>query len=187
MSKGKLFVVSGPSGAGKGTICKKILAENENMRLSVSMTTRQPRAGETDKVDYHFVSKDEFKKLLAQDGLLEYNEYVNNFYGTPRKDVVKWLEEGFDVMLEIDYNGAFQVKKTYPEAVLIFVLPPCVEDLRGRILGRGAEDEAVLKKRMEVALEEINQAEKYDYKIVNDDLENAVGEFRRIMKIEKEN
>ncbi|MDO4833693.1 MAG: guanylate kinase [Bacillota bacterium] len=185
MTRGKLYVISGPSGAGKGTICRKVLEEDSNIRFSVSMTTRKPREGEEDAVDYFFVSREEFERLLAEGGLLEHNLYVNNYYGTPVKQVVQWLGEGHDVILEIDYNGAFQVRETYPEAVLVFILPPSVEELRSRIMGRGSETEEAMNRRLAEAMNELAQADKYDYRIVNENVDAAVKEVQRIMKIER--
>ncbi|MDD4200587.1 MAG: guanylate kinase [Eubacteriales bacterium] len=185
MSKGKLYVISGPSGAGKGTICKKVIEADVNIRLSVSMTTRDPREGEIEAVDYFFVSRDDFEKLLSEGGLLEYNLYVNNYYGTPREQVIKWLHEGHDVILEIDYHGAFQVKEAYPEAVLIFILPPSVDELKARIIGRGSESEETLKKRLEEAMNDLEQADKYDYCVINENVDAAADEVQRIMNIER--
>lgn len=185
MMKGNLYVVSGPSGAGKGTICKKVLQSDENIKFSVSMTTRRPRDGEKDEVDYFFVSRDEFEALLAAGGLLEYNVYVGNYYGTPREQVVTWLEQGYDVMLEIDYHGAFQVRESYPDAILIFIMPPSVEELRGRILERGSETEESMNRRLQEAMNDLAQADKYDYRIVNDDVDAAVTEMKNIMMKEK--
>ena len=185
MTKGKLYVIYGPSGAGKGTICKRILQEDGNIRFSVSMTTRAPREGEKDRVDYYFVTREEFEKLLSEGGLLEHNKYVNNYYGTPRRQVVQWLEEGHDVILEIDYHGAFQIRETYPEAVLVFILPPSVEELRERILGRGSETRETLERRLEEAMNDLAQADKYDYRVVNEDVDAAVKEVQQIMKSER--
>lgn len=185
MAKGKLYVISGPSGAGKGTICKKILEADSNIRFSVSMTTRSPREGETEGKDYFFVNKEEFLELLENAGLLEHNNYVGNYYGTPKQQVVEWIEEGHDVLLEIDYHGAFQVRESYPEAVLIFIMPPSIEDLKMRIAGRGTETESVMAERLKEALNDMAQADKYDYKVINDDIETAVAKVQRIMKTEK--
>lgn len=185
MAKGKLYVISGPSGTGKGTICKRILEEDPNIRFSVSMTTRQPREGETDGVDYHFVSKEKFQEILQEDGFLEYNCYVDNYYGTPAAPILDWINKGNDVILEIDYHGAFNTRKKYPEAVLVFILPPSEEKLRERIIGRGTESEATIQKRLEEAKNDMAQADKYDYRVVNEDLETAVKEVQQIMKEEK--
>lgn len=185
MQKGKLFVISGPSGAGKGTICKKILEADDNIRFSVSMTTRNPREGETDKVDYFFVSRQEFEKLLSEGGLLEHNCYVDNYYGTPKKQVTEWLSQGNDVILEIDFHGAFQVRESYPEAVLIFIMPPDIDELKARIIGRGTETEEIINKRLEEAMNDLAQADKYDYTVINNDLDTAVAQVQQIMRKEK--
>ncbi len=185
MARGKLFVISGPSGVGKGTICKEILEADSNMRFSVSMTTRAPREGEVDGIDYFFVSKDEFLELLREGQLLEHNRFVENYYGTPRKSVMDWLDEGRDVLLEIDYHGAFQVRESYPAAVLIFIAPPSVEALRERILGRGSETEEQLEGRLAQAMDDLAHADAYDYTVVNDDIRTAVWQVRQIMRIEK--
>ena len=185
MTQGKLFVISGPSGAGKGTICKRLLEQDSNIRFSVSMTTRQPREGEVDGVDYCFIDKPEFEKLLLDGGLLEYNRYLENYYGTPKKQVLGWIDEGLNVILEIDYHGAFQVREAYPECVLIFIMPPSIEELEARITGRGTETEEVKQQRLKEAMGEIAQSEKYDYIVVNDNLDAAVERVSQIMKEEQ--
>lgn len=178
-------MISGPSGVGKGTICKKILEADSNMRFSVSMTTRAPREGEIEGIDYFFVSKDRFEELLHEGQLLEYNQFVENYYGTPREAVMNWLDEGRDVLLEIDYHGAFQVRASYPAAVLIFIAPPSIEALRERITGRGSETEQQLEDRLKQAMDDMSQAEEYDYQVVNDDINTAVWQVQQIMRIEK--
>ena len=139
MSKGKLFVISGPSGTGKGTICKELLSRSDSMRLSISMTTRGPREGEVHGVHYFFAERDEFISLINEGGFIEYADVYGNFYGTPKKQVEAWLDDGDDVLLEIDVQGAIQVKKNYPDSVLIFVLPPSIKVLRERLEGRGTD------------------------------------------------
>ena len=185
MARGKLYVISGPSGVGKGTICKKVLEADSNIRFSVSMTTRQPREGEADGLDYFFVTKEEFERLLSEGGLLEHNHYVSNYYGTPVKPVMEWLDKGVDVMLEIDFHGAFQVREKYPEAVLVFIMPPSIEQLKARITGRGTESAETINRRLEEAMNDMAQADEYDYRVVNDDIDAAVKEVQQIIKTER--
>lgn len=180
MDKGQLFVVSGPSGAGKGTICK-ILVEDTNVELSVSMTTRKPRSFEKNGVNYYFVSKEEFLKTIDQDGFLEYAEVYDNYYGTPKELVMKKLEEGKDVVLEIDIQGAMKVKKKYPNGVFIFILPPSMAELRKRITGRGSETEDAINMRLGKTLKEVSYIDKYDYCVVNGELSEAVERVKSIV------
>ena len=185
MTKGKLFVISGPSGAGKGTICKEVLDGERNIKMSVSMTTRAPRDGEIDKVHYHFVDHEKFLTLIEDDGFLEHANVYGNFYGTPKKQVMEWLEQGIDVILEIDVQGALQVKKTYPEGVFIFILPPSIEELKKRIMGRGSETEETMARRLGAALREISCIDQYDYRVINEDLDTAIGCVRSIITAEQ--
>ena len=185
MTKGKLFVISGPSGAGKGTICKEVLDGERNIKMSVSMTTRAPRYGEIDKVHYHFVDHEKFLTLIEDDGFLEHANVYGNFYGTPKKQVMEWLEQGIDVILEIDVQGALQVKKTYPEGVFIFILPPSIEELKKRIMGRGSETEETMARRLGAALREISCIDQYDYRVINEDLDTAIGCVRSIITAEQ--
>ncbi len=173
MSKGQLIVYSGPSGVGKGTLMYPYLQEHPEAVLSISMTTRQPRPGETHGVEYYFVSHEEFEKQIIQDGLLEYARYSGNYYGTPRRMVEERIQQGQDVVLEIEVQGAMKIKQSYPDAVFIFVLPPSFSVLEARLRGRGTESEEVIAARLAAAKRELGTAALYDYIIVNDDLEQA--------------
>ena len=180
--KGILPVVSGFSGAGKGTIMKKLLADHpDRYALSVSATTRRPREGETDGVEYFFRSREEFERMIADEALIEYAEYVGNYYGTPRRYVAEQLDAGRDVILEIEIQGAHKVKEQYPDALTLFVMTPGVEELRYRLESRGTESAEVIEKRMRRAAQEALGIEKYEYIVVNDNLEKCVDEVHRII------
>lgn len=183
--KGLLLVVSGPSGAGKGTICKAFLEENKNVKLSVSATTRSPRSGEVDGVNYFFVTKDKFRGMIDNGELLEHAQIYDNFYGTPKAAILENLEQGYDVLLEIEMQGARQIKDVYPEGVFIFILPPSLDELKSRIVGRGTETEEQINKRFGSAFEEICQIEDYDYFIVNKDVNVSAKELSDIISAEK--
>lgn len=184
MSKGLLIVVSAPSGCGKGTLLAEVL-KNDNFYYSVSATTRAPREGEVNGVNYHFTSKEDFEKLIASGGVLEYAQYCGNYYGTPRKAVEDKLAEGKDVILEIEVQGAMKIKQSCPEAVFVFILPPSVETLKERLEKRGTETADVIAKRVAEARGEIEKAYNYDYVIVNDDLDTAVSQFIEAVEAEK--
>ena len=184
MNKVLLIVVSGPSGCGKGTILAQIL-KNDNFYYSISATTRLPRDGETDGVNYHFLNKTEFEKLISNDGMLEYAAYCDNYYGTPRKQVEEMLNQGKDVILEIEVQGAMKIKKTCPEAVFIFILPPSIKELHRRLDKRGTEAEDIILKRISKATNEIEAAVNYDYIMVNGDLADAVSDLIAIITAEK--
>ncbi len=173
MSKGRLYILSGPSGSGKDTVLKQVLMLHPEIMLSISSITRDMRDGEVEGEKYHFISREEFEQLIKDDMLLEYNVFVGNYYGTPKAPVEKAISEGIDVILEIDVNGAEQIKKKMPEAVSIFIMPPSVEELHRRLSGRGTDSQEVIEKRMKSALTEIERAINYDYIVVNDVIEKA--------------
>ncbi|WP_028545059.1 guanylate kinase [Paenibacillus taiwanensis] len=181
MKKGLLIVLSGPSGVGKGTVCKALLKKTSNLTYSVSATTRQPRLGEVDGVNYFFKSRDHFLRMIEEDALLEYAEYVGNYYGTPREFVDKTLEQGKDIILEIEVQGALKVKEKFPDGIFIFLLPPSLDELKDRIIGRGTENETVIDHRMNVAIEEIALMEHYDYAVVNDEIDMACKRIESII------
>lgn len=166
---------------GKGTVLKKFLEKNPHFMLSISCTTRAPRPGEVDGVNYFFLTKDEFKNCIDNDKFLEWAEFAGNFYGTKQKYINQYLAEGKDIILEIDTQGALQVKKRMPEAVLIFICPPSIEELEHRLRGRKTEDEATIQKRLDAVKIELERAEKFDYRVVNDDLDRAVKELEKII------
>ncbi|MBQ5321627.1 MAG: guanylate kinase [Oscillospiraceae bacterium] len=183
--KGKLLVVSGPSGCGKGTVLKKVLKENSNIYYSVSATTRAPRYGEENGIHYYFITKEEFEKKISEGGMLEYAEYVGNYYGTPKDIVLAKLEKGYDVILEIEVKGAMQIRKAVPEAILVFIAPPSMEELEKRLIGRGTEKLDVIKSRLKKAEKEMQYQNEYDYLVINDEISIAAEEIAAILKSEK--
>ena len=183
MNEGRLFVISGPSGTGKGTVCKKVLNEIQAFS-SISMTTRSPRPGESDGVSYYFVSDEEFIKNIEAGGFLEYATVYGNYYGTPKQQVLDKLAEGIDVVLEIDVQGAIQVKGKYRDAVLIYILPPSLSELRNRITGRGSENRDIIDLRMSETLKEISQIGQYDYYVINRRLAEAAERVKAIVTAE---
>lgn len=183
--RGLLIIISGPSGAGKGTICKSFMERNENVALSVSATTRAPRTGEVEGVNYYFMSKEKFKEKIESNDFLEYAQVYDNYYGTPKSNVEEILESGKDVILEIDIQGALKVKENTEEGVFIFVLPPSMEELKQRIINRGSETPESLMKRFQSAYKEINYISKYNYAVVNDEVEIAVQKLEAIISAEK--
>jgi len=185
MSKGVLLVISAPSGAGKGTIIKRLMDDDRSLKLSVSATTRAPRPGEIDGEDYFFLSREEFDDLVKNGEMLEHAEYVGNCYGTPKGPVERWLEDGQDVILEIDVQGGQQVKKIMPECVSIFILPPSMKELENRLRGRSTEMDTVVDARLQAAREEVRHAEEYDYVVINDTVDKAVEEIKTIIAAEK--
>ena len=184
MSKGILVVVSGFSGAGKGTVMKRLLEKYDDYALSVSVTTRAPRPGEEDGIAYFFRSREEFEQLIREDALIEYAQYVENYYGTPRSYVEEQLSAGRNVILEIEIQGARKIKKKFPEAVLVFVTAPSMAELKGRLVGRGTESQEVIRQRLARAAKEAEGVEEYDYLLVNDDLEKAVDTLHDIIQSE---
>lgn len=180
--KGVLAVVSGFSGAGKGTVLKGLLDKYGNYAFSISATTRDPRPGEENGREYFFVKEDRFEEMIRKDQLIEYARYVNHYYGTPRDYVETRLTEGIDVILEIEIQGALNVKKKYPDAILIFVLPPTAKELERRLTGRGTETAEVIRQRLSRAYEEADGMEMYDYILVNDSVDLCVEELHRLIQ-----
>lgn len=185
MDDGLLVVISGPSGAGKGTICSRLKEEFKDLKVSVSATTRKPREGEEEGTSYFFINEEDFIKRINNDEFLEYAKVYGNYYGTPKSEVFRQLEEGNDIILEIDIQGALQVKKNYPKGVFIFILPPSLSELNKRIENRGTDSKEVIMKRMQCAYDELNYAFEYDYVVVNDEVETAVEKIKHIIFAEK--
>lgn len=181
--KGILIVVSGFSGAGKGTLMNRLIQEYDNYALSISATTRAPRPGEEDGREYFFLKKDEFEKRIETGGFIEYACYCDNYYGTPRDYVVSQLEAGKNVVLEIEIQGAMNIKKQFPSALLLFVMPPDVAELERRLTGRGTETPEVVAKRLNRAVEEAEGIEEYDYILINDNLETCVKKLHEIVDV----
>ena len=185
MARGLLIVVSGASGTGKGTVCKKILNDLPEVAYSISATTRAPRPGEVDGKEYYFLDVDEFKNWIADGKFLEYAEVYGNFYGTPLNKIEERLNRGEDILLEIDVQGALNVKKKCPEGIYIFLLPPSLEELKRRIEGRGTETPESLSRRLKNAVAEIKIGTEYDYVVVNDTIDNAVAQIKSIIAAER--
>jgi len=183
--RGILFVVSGPSGVGKGTLCSLLLKQIDNIFLSISLTSRPKRGKEKDGVDYYFTSAEDFEEKIRKNEFLEWAKVYNNYYGTPKKIVEEKLDQGHDVLLEIDVQGAMKVKQNMPDGVFIFIMPPALEELEKRILKRGTESEESLRLRMRKAQEELKASSFYEYVIVNDDLEIAAQKLQSIVLAER--
>ncbi|MBA4547517.1 guanylate kinase [Thermoactinomyces intermedius] len=184
VNEGLLVVISGPSGVGKGTVCKALREMMPELTYSISATTRSPREGEVDGVNYFFKSVQEFEKMIEEDELIEWAQYVGNYYGTPRRFVEEMLAKGQDVVLEIEVQGAMQVKEKYPQGIFIFLVPPSFEELRQRIIHRGTESESVLNLRLEAASDELKQIDQYDYVVINDEVDKACERIRAIVMAE---
>ena len=185
MSKGLLLVISGFSGAGKGTVMKRLLELHDEYSLSISATTRKPREGEADGREYFFKTVEEFEKMIAEDALIEHAQYVGNYYGTPKKSVLDLIERGKSVLLEIDIQGAMQVKERYPKGVFIYIVPPSLRTLSARLHGRGTDSEDTIQKRLAQITGELSMAHKYDYIVVNDVLKDAVHKTCAIIEAER--
>ncbi len=183
--KGLLIVVSGPSGAGKGTICKEVLSRRDDIFVSTSATTREPRKGELEGISYFFMTHEVFERKIEEDAFIEYAEVYKNLYGTPKDTVLDKLNMGENILLEIDIQGALQVKKRYPEGVFIFILPPSMQELKNRIIGRGSETPESLERRFSSAYEELDFVNQYDYYIINDQVKQAATLMESIIDAER--
>lgn len=185
MNKGRVYIISGPSGSGKDTVLKKIFEKCPQVAFSISSITRPMREGEVEGEKYNFVTREHFEEMIANDQLLEHNVFVGNYYGTPKAPVVDCVESGRDVIIEVDVNGAEQIRRKMPNAVSIFIMPPSLEVLKTRLKGRGTDSEDVIAKRLDEALGEIERAVEYDYIVVNDCLDTAVDNIVEIMSVDR--
>lgn len=185
MNKGRVFIISGPSGSGKDTLMKKVFEKAPDILFSISSITRPMRVGEVEGEKYNFISRERFEEMIANDELLEHNVFVGNYYGTPKAPVLNAVNDGKNMLIEVDVNGAYQILEKIPDAVSIFIMPPSLEVLKARLTGRGTDEQSVIDKRLFEALREISCAKDYDYIVVNDDLETAANEFVSIMSVDK--
>lgn len=183
--QGLLVVISGPSGTGKGTVIQHLLEHHDRIQLSISATTRQPREGDIDGVHYHFLTKEQFEEMIAQDAVLEYATYCDQYYGTPKAPIENWRGDGDDVILEIEVQGGAQVKQKCPDCVTIFILPPSLEELENRLRGRGTEEEEKIQKRLQTAKDELKEAERYDYTVVNTEVADTAERIMEIIQTER--
>ena len=185
MSKGRLFIISGPSGSGKDTVLQELFKKCPELLFSISSVTRPMRVGEIEGEKYNFISREQFESMIANDQLLEYNQFVGNYYGTPKAPVEAAINSGKDIIVEIDVNGAAQIRSKIKEAISVFIMPPSLEILKARLSRRGTETADVIEKRVAVALGEIARATEYDYIVVNDDLSEAVEDFAAIITADR--
>lgn len=181
MSKGGVFIVAGPSGSGKDTLFKELFKRKPEIKFSISSITRPMRVGEVEGEKYNFITREKFLSMLENDELLEYNEYIGNYYGTPKAPVIAAIENGQDVLIEVDVNGAKEISKKLPEAVTVFIMPPSYQELKRRLSGRGTETQELIDKRMKEALNEIARAAEFDYIVVNDNLQTAVDDIIEVI------
>lgn len=185
MNKGRVYIISGPSGSGKDTVLKKVFERLPEVAFSISSITRDMRVGEVEGEKYNFVTREHFEKMLSNDELLEYNVFVGNYYGTPKTPVIECINSGRDMIIEVDVNGAAQIRQKMPDAVSIFIMPPSFEVLKKRLSGRGTDSDEVIEKRLAESLREVSAAKNYDYIVINDELENAVNAVAEIMNTDK--
>jgi len=185
MTKGRVFIISGPSGSGKDTVLKKIFERLPEISFSISSITRDMREGEVEGEKYNFISREKFEQMIANDELLEHNVFVGNYYGTPKAPVTQCIENGRDMIIEVDVNGAGQIRQKMPESVSIFIMPPSLEVLKARLCGRGTDSDEVIEKRLGEALREISSSVDYDYIVVNDNLETAVDNIVSIISVDR--
>ena len=185
MNKGRVYIIAGPSGSGKDSVMKKVFEKAPDIAFSISSITRAMRPGEVEGEKYNFISRECFEQMIANDELLEHNVFVGNYYGTPKAPVINCIESGRDMLIEVDVNGAEQIRAKMPDAVSVFIMPPSLEILKNRLTGRGTDSQEVIDKRLNEALREIASAKDFDYIVVNDDLETAVDNFVAIMSTDR--
>ena len=185
MTKGRVYIISGPSGSGKDTVMKKLFERMPEITFSISSITRPMRQGEVEGEKYNFISRERFEQMIQNDELLEHNVFVGNYYGTPKEPVINCIESGRDMLIEVDVNGAAQIRRKLSDAISIFVMPPSLEALKNRLNGRGTDDADIIEKRLNEALREIASAKDYDYIVINDNLDIAVDDFVKIMSVDR--